>query len=549
VASVTQWAVYEAALEGSHEYDNPFWDVTVDVHLTAPSGARHSVEAFWDGARTWRVRFSPDEVGMWRWMSDCSDDANAGLHAQEGAFECVSFTGDNPIYRHGPLRLAADGHHLEHADDTPFFWLGNTAWNAVMTAEEADWNAYLRLRRQQGFAAIQFVSTQFRALTVGQRGLTAFEGTERIRLRPEFFRRMDPKVDAINAHGMIAVPVALWAFGPGDPGQALAEADAIRLARYLLARWGAHQTIWILGSDGPFSGDDAERWRRIGRAAFGDRHDRLVTMLPRGLVWLGNEFRHEDWFDVAGYQSGHGDAPHDLRWLVLGPPARDWCTEPVRPSINLEPNFEGHLSYQGRTRFTDYHVRRAAYWSLLVAPPAGWIYANNPTWVWSEETTVPEDHPHLGPVEPWREGLTTPGLRSMEVLRRLFDDLPWWRLRPAPELLTEQPGERDPRLFVAAARTVEGTLVLVYLPGAGLSDAAYLTPAWIARSPSGGHILRLDTSGLRRPAVARWCDPRNGARFDAARVTGAIDTFVAPDNDDWLLLIEQEERFGSPRQA
>ena len=254
MASVTQWAVYEAALEGSHEYDNPFWDVTVDVHLTAPSGARHSVEAFWDGARTWRVRFSPDEVGMWRWMSDCSDDANAGLHAQEGSFECVSFTGDNPIYRHGALRLAADGHHLEHADGTPFFCLGNTAWNAVMTAEEADWNAYLRLRRRQGFAAIQFVSTQFRALTAGQRGLTAFEGTERIRLRPEFFRRMDPKVDAINAHGMIAVPVALWAFSPGDPGQALAEADAIRLARYLLARWGAHQTIWILGSDGPFSG-------------------------------------------------------------------------------------------------------------------------------------------------------------------------------------------------------------------------------------------------------------------------------------------------------
>ena len=118
-----------------------------------------------------------------------------------------------------------------------------------------------------------------------------------------------------------------------------------------------------------------------------------------GLV--GERVSHEDWFDVDGYQSGHGDAPHDL--LVLGPPAQDWRTEPIRPSINLEPNFEGHLSYQGRTRFTDYHVRRAAYWSLLVAPPAGWIYANNPTWVWSDEITVPEDHPHLGPVEPWRE--------------------------------------------------------------------------------------------------------------------------------------------------
>ena len=56
------------------------------------------------------------------------------------------------------------------------------------------------------------------------------------------------------------------------------------------------------------------RWKKIGRAVFGDRHERLVTMHPCGQSWVADEFRHEDWFDFIGYQKNRSDVRR--RWRV-----------------------------------------------------------------------------------------------------------------------------------------------------------------------------------------------------------------------------------------
>jgi len=514
MTQVSKWNVFEARMESAHDYDNSFWDVTVQVHLTAPSGRQCTVDAFWDGARTWRVRFCPDETGEWQWKSESGE---AGLNGQQGSFYCVPYTGDNLLYQHGPPRLSDNRRYFVHADGSPFFWLSDTAWNGVLRSKEEDWNRYLQTRQQQGFTAIQFVSTPWRAYSQGPHGERAFTGTERIRIHPEFFQRLDPKVAAINEHGLVAAPVMLWAFGKEDPGQALSEGDAIRLARYLVARWGAHQVVWILAGDGDYQGERSERWKCIGEAAFGDRHDRPVTMHPRGQQWVGDEFRGEAWFDFIGYQSGHGDSPDHLRWLVMGPPAKEWDKEPPLPVVNLEPNYETHPAYHSKRRFTDFEVRRAAYWSLLVAPSAGVTFGHNAIWVWAEEPEVPEGHPRIGTVAPWREGLDTPGVRSMGCLRRFFDPLPWWSLRPAPELLAEQPGEGNPQCFVAAARTEGGELAVVYL------------------SQGGDLPLRLES--LKRPAVARWFNPRTGEWTDGGTVEEALPILTAPDSNDWGLCI------------
>ena len=275
-----RWGVYETALTSVRAYSNPFQDVDVRVRFIAPSGRRLTIDAFWDGGRTWRVRFSPDETGRWQWESMASDERNWGLHGQHGLMQCGPAPGADPLDSHGPIRLSPDRRHFMHADGTPWLWIGDTAWNGVLRATLQDWNTYLAARRTQGFTAIQFVDTHWRAAGQDPAGETAWTGTEGIRLNPAFFQRLDPKVAAINAHGLVGVPVVLWTALAADPGQALPESDALRVARHIVARWGAYSVIWFLGGDGHYERQGTDRWNRIGRAVFGGRADRLVTMHP-----------------------------------------------------------------------------------------------------------------------------------------------------------------------------------------------------------------------------------------------------------------------------
>jgi hypothetical protein len=301
----------------------------------------------------------------------------------------------------------------------------------------------------------------------------------------------------------------LWTLTPTDPGQTLSEEAAIRLTRYQAARWGAYQVVWLLGGDGCYQRDGlADKFKAIGRATFGNLHDRLVTLHPCGTTWTGHEFRHEPWFDFIGYQSGHGDSDDNVRWLNQGPPAAHWANEPVLPVINLEPNYEGHPSYHSKQRFTDYHVRRAAYWSLLVSPPAGVTYGNNEIWMWSDDPAPAENHPNIGVVQAWRDGLETAGIGNMGTLKVFFEQIRWPDLQPAPDLIGAQ--SDDPNHYMAAAQTPDEAQTVIYLPVGGR----------VALVQAGQH--------------ARWFDPRTGT-WSAAEGSA---TYTAPDSQDWLLVIE-----------
>src|ERR687884_1803920 len=61
------------------------------------------------------------------------------------------------VFAHGDLRVSGNRRFWVHADGTPFFYLGDTAWEMFhrLTREEAD--RYLENRRQKGFTVIQAV--------------------------------------------------------------------------------------------------------------------------------------------------------------------------------------------------------------------------------------------------------------------------------------------------------------------------------------------------------------------------------------------------------
>jgi hypothetical protein len=516
---MAQWTAHELAFTSDRDRDDPFWDVDLAVELTAPSGRSFAVDGFWDGGQIWRARVRPDEIGEWRWRSVASDRDDAGLHGRSGTFSCVAYEGPNPVYRHGPVSVAAGGRSFAHANGTPFLWLGDTVWNGLIRSSAADWEDYLATQRAQGFSVVQFFSTHWRGLGSDPDGQAAYCEDGRLTVNPVFYQRLDPKVEAVARHGMLASAIVVLALYDEEPGWSWPEEHLIRFARWLRARWGAYHMAWSLGGDGNFEGERAARWHEIGAAVYADRPEPLVTMHPYGWSWVGDEFRDQAWLTFFVYQSGHSAEEPKIRWLPEGPHTTDWRTPPPRPIINIEPNYEDHPSYGSGVRFTAAEVRRASYWSLLVTPTAGVSYGHFSLWAWANERepvgqAIRRQAEYT--VEPWWTVLDTPGARCMTILRRFIESGEWWRLRPAQHLLAEQPGDCDARRFVAVARTDSRDWTVCYIPG--------------------GEPLRL-RPGVADSGSARWFDPRTG-HWSAARPVdepGGQQVFVASGDGDWVL--------------
>jgi hypothetical protein len=514
--SVPQWGRWEQAYTARIDAA-PDTDLTVE--FTSPSGKTRTIWGFWDGGSTWRVRFSPDETGAWKYRTH-SRPVVPGLDGQAGRFECGKHADMKTSFlRHGAVRISANGRHFEHADGTPFFWLGDTVWYGAILSTAQDWETYLSDRGEKGFSVVHFNAVAPRnGVAADENGEISFTGVEKIRINPRFYQRFDQRVEAANAHGLLAAIVQTWGLRKEDSGNYLPESQLIRLMRYLEARYGGNHVVWILTGDARYEGEQGERFKRVGDAVFGGRPHAPTTLHPVGMHFPFEAFRKEKWLDFLIYQSGHGDDAKTLQWIHSGPVSGFWQKSPERPLINLEPPYEGHLGYQSHKPHTAYVTLRAIYWSLLNAPTAGVTYGAHGVWSWhTKPGEPPTDHPTTGAAKTWREALPLPGSTQMKYLGEMFRSIAWWELVPDERLLTAQPGGADPAQHVSASRSDKGDLALLYLPVGG---KVTLRPGVLA-------------AGLR----AEWFDPRTGQRSVVKDAAG--NPFTAPDTKDWVLLLHR----------
>ena len=438
-------------------------EVELIVEFTDPAGERRRVRAFWYGSREWRVRFMPTVVGAWTFRTH-SVPRLPGLDAQSGAFTCAPSpllsVSPSPFLQHGPLRVAPNGRHLAHTGGTPFFWLGDTVWNGPMMARNAtDWDRFLTHRAAQKFNVIQFVMTHWRAGATNPDGEVAYTGRDPIWINPHWFERLDARFDAIEAHGLLAAPVLIWTLGRDEINPStLPESQIVKLARYMVARYGAHHVVWILNGDGRYYGPAAEKWKRIGRAVFDLGGHAPVVQHPGGMQWPHDTFEKEKWIDLIGYQGGHGDDAETWQWLHSGPPARKWKKYSPRPFLNLEPPYEDHICYQSRRRHDAYNIRRASWWSLLNAPPAGLTYGAHGLWGWEEIARPPTDHAYTGVAQPWHVAMKLPGAKHMTHMAEFFRALPWTKLTPDQSLVRSAPvaPKKPGRLHAVFSRDADG---------------------------------------------------------------------------------------------
>jgi hypothetical protein len=282
----------------------------------------------------------------------------------------------------------------------------------------------------------------------------------------------------------------------------------------------------MLGGDSDYRGDKAEKWKRIGRAVFNDIAHAPVTMHPGGMHWVWKEFIEEKWYGYHGYQSGHGDDDRTLKWITEGPLTDDWTKLPHRPFINLEPPYENHIAYQSKKPISPETARRAIYWSLLCAPTAGVTYGGHGIWGWDDGTKPPVDHPGTGVPLPWQKALTMPAAEQMAHLADFFASVDWWKLRPAPVVVVNNPGAQAPAKFIAGAKTDDKELMVVYVPEDRTVE------------------IKLD---LMPPSPnVTWFNPRTGEKSPAvAVVTASTCQFPTPAEGDWVLFMKTDKKQGA----
>jgi hypothetical protein len=169
------WEVQEVILESSRNYENPYAEVVCWMELSG-AGFQKRVYGFWDGGRTFRIRFVTTSPGEWRWVIGSNQPDDAGLSNGRGTLRAVDWTEAEKkqnINRRGFLRTTANGRALQHADGTPFFMIGDT-WLAASTwrlpwrgvRPETDYvpgpgisfEEAVAWRKRQGYNSISFIA-------------------------------------------------------------------------------------------------------------------------------------------------------------------------------------------------------------------------------------------------------------------------------------------------------------------------------------------------------------------------------------------------------
>jgi len=496
MSSVPKWQRFELTLKSSRNYANPLHDAQMRVLFVSPLGETNRVYGFWDGGKTWRVRYQPAFPGRWTYYTMCSDTSNSGLHERTGEFLCIAAKAENRFAEHGPIQVARDNQHFEHADRTPFLWLGDAAWRAAERSLLRDWNEFVQTRASQKFNTVQW-----------KLPAAVFKGRALIELNLESFRQIETKIESASQAGLLSAIAPLWEIGT-SADETLPEDQAISLLRYCVARWDTENVAWIVAFEADNTGMQAARWQRIGRAVFSSVSHAPVVILPGESTWVLDNFRNESWIGAIGLQTVQVKNEDSLPWLLNGPLSLERTKSPARPLITLAPAAETLNS-----PFTTSGLsRRLLWWNLLLNTPAGVSCCAADVADW---TTTPR-----APVaaQPWYQATSLASATAITPISDCFGSRDFWRLLPLSQAVIRQSEIKIPRNQIVAAGTELRDLIVAYVPEdrtIGIAQRAF---------PAG--------------AGGTWFNPRTGTTTPANAVGAtAAYNFATPAPGDWLLVL------------
>ena len=504
VPLTSKWDRFEQSFRSTTLYAHPLEEGTLTVEFRGPSGETHRVFGFWDGDRTWRVRFSPDQVGRWTFRTVSSDVANKGLHNQTGEFLCTTGTGPTRFNQHGPVRVAADHRHFEHADGTPFFWVADTVWNGPRISEPKNWEFYAQTRASQHFTVAQWAVAPGHDIK-GESALIG--GPDQVSVNPGFFRRLENKMEVLSKAGILSAIVPLLELDANkETGNALSDDQAVLFLRYVIARWSADPVAWVIAFEEGTQAKKVSRWKRIGQEVLAPGRHAPVILYSGQTPQVLESFRDQPWVDAFGCCN-----------VGAGPFAKEWTKEPSRPLIIFSPH-ENDVDPESKRRFTADDVRREFFWGLLQAPPAGVSYGAQGVVEWDTSIKGETRAERAEDLPMCQKALFMPGAKQLGHVANFMNSFEFWRVRPEPQFLAAS-GNVASQQYIVAAGSDAKTLVLAYVPE--------------------DRTVEIFCDALPSAPTITWLNPRTGETNPAVAVVGArVCQFPTPDPGDWLLVMK-----------
>jgi hypothetical protein len=496
-----QWAVFETSFTSSRKYDNPFLDVQVDV-VFRRGDQQWLVPAFWAGNDKWTVRFAPPVQGDYTFQVKCSDPANQMVNGASQTLHVTPYTGDNPLLKHGFLRVAANKRYFEHADGTPCFWLGDTWWKCL--CKRITWEGFQELtadRKAKGFNVVQIVcgpypDEGFLEPRLANEGGLPYESIKCDRVNPKYFDYADRRLKHLVDAGIAPAIVGAWGRGDCNSMEAIGAAGLKRHWRYLVARYSAYPVFWILAGEIP----DETKWGQGPWAevatylrSIDPYHHPLTCHTGHGRRGAKGDSHVID-FDMVGGNHDERVAV-DARTLAIVTTA--YAKDPPMPVLVGETCYEGHMQ-QG---FGD--VQRRIFWGSILSGAAGHTYGAAGIWHASVEGDPGCASAAFGGTKvydwtTWKEGMNYPGATQLGIGKKLLEQYPWHRFEPHPEWA---PG--------CIAAGIPGEVRFIYQPRRGIYN-------WE------GPVVRNLEPGVTYHVF--YFDPATGRRFDQGTVRYAGPT-------------------------
>ena len=421
------------------------------------------------------------------------------------------------------LNVHDNKRYLMWEDSTPFFYLGDTAWELFHRLTRAQADYYLSVRASQGFNVIQAVAL---AECCGLSDPNAYGRVPLLKkdgcydpASPDegngydYWQHVDYVVDEAARNGLFIGLLPTWGdklnlkWGQGP--EVFTPKNAAIYGEWIANRYkNRWNIIWILGGDRPL--ETKQHLDIISSMAEGIRkvdQEHLITFHPMGDASSADCVLSQPYVDFHTVQSGHGLNSYQSWNLV-----RRTREAEQKPFMDSEPRYEDHpacFKAEYGYLWDAADVRQNAYWDLMEGV-CGHTYGNHSVWKFNTEPSA------YWPFR-WEEVLFHEGACQMQNLMKLRTSRPYYEFRSAPELIQDDPA--------AMAHQCAGrgeTYAFLYSP-LGLPIRAYLKNL-------GGAAIK-----------ASWFDPRNAYSEPFAIIPANETLFVPPSSgkgNDWVLILD-----------